>query len=668
MKKHFTLIFTLFLLLLQIPASAQGEWKWANYWTGNDDPMSGNNPFNYIVRTAFDDDGNIYVFGSFGGNASIYDQSQDIYIASDVTIALANTPGAVLAKYDTMGNLLWKKSIKGSHDNSCLPYDMAIQNDRITIAGEYSWDYGSNNKLWFIDTLISQQVALSYPSNEFHPPFTFGHYTYFVSFDLNGNMLESHFIKTLTRELYDGQHFEYPLGQRLVGAYPVCMDGQNNTYIAISTQYGGVDSLPFTIIIDEDSLKTYQIFLPGNCVDPSYVVNNILIYKFTPTWELDWAKVVINNTDGLASLIPNDTINPPYFFPYIGGLNIDENDNLYLSGTIEGMDMADAFNQYPMSIFWDDSHFATVNDHGLAMSLPFVIKYNSSGNVQWANQAFVRNPANTALNLRISWTDNCVTDDAVYLVGNADLLEGLSAQYFFDNENNTMPITQSSAYFVRFNKINGEYESSGIVPGEKSAFRIGKTARPAVINNHLLMMPANYTNTLWQLCYFNTNGIFEKADTISHSHNKFSSRHDVKIDEQGHILCGMTTSEDLTFGNDLTLNFDDHQHSHAVIAYRYDPSILEPYPEDSTGIAEYNDLGNPVHLYPNPTASTLHVENEDSFIEHIVILDMSGKELLRQNVLTHRYEINVSSLPNGMYIVKITTQEGTHINKFVKTN
>lgn len=47
---------------------------------------------------------------------------------------------------------------------------------------------------------------------------------------------------------------------------------------------------------------------------------------------------------------------------------------------------------------------------------------------------------------------------------------------------------------------------------------------------------------------------------------------------------------------------------------------------------------------------------------------MSGKELLRQNVLTHRYEINVSSLPNGMYIVKITTQEGTHINKFVKTN
>ena len=72
MKKHFTLIFTLFLLLLQIPASAQGEWKWANYWTGNDDPMNGNNPFNYIVRTAFDDDGNIYVFGSFGGNASIY--------------------------------------------------------------------------------------------------------------------------------------------------------------------------------------------------------------------------------------------------------------------------------------------------------------------------------------------------------------------------------------------------------------------------------------------------------------------------------------------------------------------------------------------------------------------------------------------------------------------
>ena len=33
--------------------SAQGEWKWANYWTGNDDPLSSSNPYNYVVRTAF---------------------------------------------------------------------------------------------------------------------------------------------------------------------------------------------------------------------------------------------------------------------------------------------------------------------------------------------------------------------------------------------------------------------------------------------------------------------------------------------------------------------------------------------------------------------------------------------------------------------------------------
>ena len=669
MKKQLSLFVALFAtLFITLSASAQGEWKWANYWTGNDDPLNSTNPYNYVVRTAFDDDGNVYVFGSFGGNARIYDQNQSSYFCSQVSIIAANTPGTVLAKFDANGNLLWKKVIKSSYDMSNMPYDMYLKDNRVVIAGEYSWDGGSGKQLWFLDTLITQQVAQSYPSSEHNPPYTFGAYTYFVTFDLDGNSLQRHFVKSLTRELYNGQQNAMSLGRRMTGAYPICIDSHDNTYIATPTQYGGSDTLPYTIVIDEDSSKIYNFFLPENCTESGYVVNNIMLYKFTSNWTLDWMKTVIANTEGLASPSPTNTDLPPIFNPFVGGMNIDENDNIYLSGYIQDMFLFDEYNQYPMKFFWDDSHFATVNDHGLAMYLSFIIKYDSNGNLLWSNQTFSDNSQNNNWNNTINWTDNLVKNNSVYLVGRADNLPNTNTSYFFDNTNNILPISQNSTFFVRFNKQTGEYESCGVVPGEKSTLGLGSTAKPAVINNHLLMVPRNYTNTSRLLCYFNTDGEFEKADTVSHLHNKFSSRHGIILDSQGHILCDMTTSEDLTFDHDLTLNFDDHQHSHAVIAYRYDPSILEPYPEDSTGVVSHHGLNNPVKLYPNPVANTLFIENEDTPIEHVFVLDITGKEIFHQEIFDNRGEINVSSLPNGMYMVKTLCNGSFQISKFVKSD
>ena len=654
------------ILLAAVTVHAQGEWKWANYWTGNDDPLNSNTPYNYIVRTAFDDDGNIYVFGSFGGDARIYDQNQSSYFCGQVSIIAANTPGTVLAKFDTTGNLLWEKVIKSNYDMSNMPYDMYLKDNRIVIAGEYSWDGGSGKQLWFLDTLITQQIAHSYPQNEYNPPFTLGAYTYFVSFDLDGNTLQSHFVKSLTRELYNGQQDAMPLGRRMAGAYPICIDSRDNTYIATSTQYGGSDTLPYTIVIDEDSSKIYNFFLPENCTESGYVVNNIMLYKFTSNWTLEWMKAVVASTEGLASPSPTHTDYPPIFIPYVGGMNIDENDNLYLSGSIGGVFLYDEYNQYPMRFFWDSTHYATISDHGLAHSLPFIIKYDSDGNVQWASQAFVRNPEDAPFYNSVVWTDNCLKEQSVYLMGYAELLDGLSADYSFGNESNTVPITQYSSFFARFNKDNGAFESCGVVPGEKTTLDLGKSSVPAVINNHLLGICRNYYNNYYLLNYFNIDGTFDHADTIWYTSKNHSAKQGVVINDDGKILCNMVTNQDLFFGHDLTLNFDDHLHSHAVVALRYDPSILEPYPEDTTGVALYTKTS--VRIYPNPTSNTLYIESEDATIDHIVVLDLTGKEILHQDILGNRGEINVSSLPNGVYMLKALCNGSFQISKFVKSN
>ena len=60
MKKHLSLFVVLFATLFSfLAASAQGEWRWALYWSGGDGTLG--SYYNEITNTAFDGEGNIYV-------------------------------------------------------------------------------------------------------------------------------------------------------------------------------------------------------------------------------------------------------------------------------------------------------------------------------------------------------------------------------------------------------------------------------------------------------------------------------------------------------------------------------------------------------------------------------------------------------------------------------
>ena len=664
MKKQLSLfVATLATLFITLTASAQGEWKWANYWTGSDE--LGSDKTNRCVRTAFDDDGNIYVFGSCGGSATLYSQNGSSHFSDNVAIVANGSPGTVLAKFDSLGNLLWHRFIKSLNCTS-MPYDMSLRDNRITIAGEYAFQLNSVTQLWFIDTLINEQCAFSYPSGMDYPPYTFGNFSYFVTFDLDGNKLGSHFVHTLSRERPGGFSQNKPLSNRIVGSHPICVDSHGNTFIAMSTYYGGSDTLPFTIIVDGDSTKTYQIFLPGNCTDDVQQIYNLMICKFTPTWELDWMKLMVDHTEGLSPYIPYDTVHP-YFMPYMGGMSIDEEDNLYVSGYLSQMDMMDAYNQYPMRIYWDNTHFAEVADKSLAKLLPFLIKYSAEGSIVWSNQAFVKNGPSANFYETIDWSDNYVDNQGVYLLGRAENISGSNPVFYFDNENNSLQIPSGnhSSFYVKFNKDNGTFMKLGQPIGSHTSALLGAT--PAVINNHLLGQFAYDFNSDSFLAYFNIDGSFVSSDTVSTIHDSYSLPQKTIANNHGGILCDRIASQNLSFGHNLSVNFTNHSNSHAVIAYRSDPSILEPYPVDSVGIALYNKGNTPIMLYPNPATDMLCLESEDVLIDYIVVYDMAGKEIFRQNIGDLKAVVNVASLPTGMYMVKTVCKERQYLNKLIKS-
>ena len=301
MKKHLSLfVATLATLFITLTASAQGEWKWAHYWSGN-----GNNIFNKVINTAFDEEGNIYVYGT-AGSSPVMDGTPFQFINNPQVLG-QNSRSVLLTKYDTLGNLLWYKVIKSSSDNGTLPTWMEVRDNKIHISGNLSVGYVDDiatvNNVWlyYLDTLVTGTQIQSIPTADRTLPFRTGRYTYFITLDLDGNLLENHFVEAFSRQIYsDGnQAWEYLCGG--LAESPIHVDLEGNTYVYTQLIYFGEETNPYTIIVDGDTNRKYDIFLEGNADSYSGVasLSNGMIYKFSPTWELLFVKKLVDHTVGV---------------------------------------------------------------------------------------------------------------------------------------------------------------------------------------------------------------------------------------------------------------------------------------------------------------------------------------------------------------------------------
>jgi len=69
-------------------------------------------------------------------------------------------------------------------------------------------------------------------------------------------------------------------------------------------------------------------------------------------------------------------------------------------------------------------------------------------------------------------------------------------------------------------------------------------------------------------------------------------------------------------------------------------------------------------IYPNP-AST-HITIETLLQEEVSIFNLQGQELLSQQITEPKTRIDISSLPSGVYFVRVTGEQAVQVGKFVK--
>ena len=662
---------TLATLFITLTASAQGEWKWAHHWSGAAGAPSDH--YNTITKTAFDEDGNIYVWGIMGGQPT-FNGSTFLFI-NNPQVYGSGRRASLLAKFDTLGNMLWYKVVKSS-ERECYSHWMEVKDNKVYISGNLSLgdvDHDVSTWLYYFDTLITASQAHAIPEDQRLPPYKPGVYTYFATFDLDGNLLDNHFVNALTREYVGGDiRGEEPLCLPNLGCIPVHVDNEGNTYVFTRLGYNGGESDPYTIQIDGDTNRKYDIYLPGNVNLTQGCLYTGMMYKFSPSWELLYAKPMVEHTEGIATswALLGDSVNQRYTI-YIQGLSFDESDNMYVSGYIS-LDINGAnanLHQYPVQIYWDSTHYSSLLDESSCLQMSFVVKYSTNGSVLWCNQIYNRGSNNTGSQnyVRSCWKGCVYYNHQLYVLGHATVAQ--NGIVFFDDEShplqhfsNNRPTT---GFFVGFDAETGQYANQGIVPASLAI----PGQIPAVINNRMFAF-SNVNNSYRIISEWCVDGRYITSDSILSQQGL--SNASVITNENGFLLTSFSTaSPSVSFSDNVSVNCPSGQSS-AVFALYHDSEFTHPFvPDDSVGIEDYLDRRErDIYISPNPTSGPTSVHGYMYGYQSIELYDLQGRKLAdlveawqpsNASTMQPIPAFDLSPYPSGTYLVKINFNRGVSV-------
>lgn len=360
MKKSFLVLYLLFATISF--ASAQ-DWQYATRFGGhNYDSPSGFKILNHPHNLEIDNEGNAYIFGTYGSLATFgnypSDETFQLYDWGDYNF------GAFLAKFDCNGNVVWHKAIARTANKDNEAHYMILKNNHIYLQGTVRIDY--DNPIYFLDTTVQGSTLEYYyvyhPDSLAFPWIPYKNYTYIMELDLDGNIIDYNIFESEQRDSINPS-ISKPLwetgGNKQL---PFAIDNSGNYYLLFRHGYS---YRPENFVI-----KHNDIPVTDTMVSNTYAGYYIL--KFDSDFNFQYIKPI------------TECVHSPYW-----GLNVDfydmecdSDDNIYLCGHIQVTDTA-ANPTYPYDVeLADGKHIYIHNNTGIGI----VIKMNSGGDILWTGQ------------------------------------------------------------------------------------------------------------------------------------------------------------------------------------------------------------------------------------------------------------------------------------------
>ena len=392
MKKSFLIVTMLFAISFSF-AQNNMDWQYATRFGGTNKFVTSEiiEPLNYPNHLEIDAEGNAYIFGTYGDNASFYGG----YNGLDF-----NTPaygdkcaGAFIAKFDCNGNVVWHKAIAREKNSSLNAQYMVLKDNRLYLQGNVHIPVsGFENFVYFLDTTINGWTLNHQSEPQVFPWISNNYYTYIMEFDLDGNMIDYNLFSLYKEAMYSGNgewigritsDLFSPAGD-IRHPVPFAIDNQHNLYMwSRMTSYPMYDSLDNTIpqkmVFKLNGEAITDTIMPE---DNKYI-NRIL--KFDIDFNLQYAKpLVVNLSDTACWGIEM----------WLYDMANDSDDNIYISGDVILRYAHGVVPALPIDLeLADNHHIYFTNTEYLSddewgeptFGSSFIIKMNSDGEILWVD-------------------------------------------------------------------------------------------------------------------------------------------------------------------------------------------------------------------------------------------------------------------------------------------
>jgi hypothetical protein len=542
--------------------------------------------------------------------------------------------GAMIAKMDANGEFVWKKVVRSNNIQAgwghVYPQWAEFKEDAIYIS--FNFDNKVSNRTADRFHFLGEEKNKAEIEASNAPPFKQGYWTAFVKLSYDGEVLEKHFIQIGQNRNPTGRSF-------LINKFHI--DNSGNTYIFALINAQGSAELPFPLYLDDINQETF--YIPRG--DQG---NELIIIKLNSDWQMEWIKPMYYDITDTAN--SNAAVNNPNRLSFTG-LSSDEDDNMYLTGII---DLSPNYN-VPMYVYFDPEHRLVMNDQSYLSPTGYIVKYDVNGNVKWCNQLY----SNSELKIQKNFTGNATYGNAVYVLGvvyeNNAFYNGIE----YVEITSSIPSQIGKAFIVKFNKETGLYLNHDIIPNEiYSRISMSARSKPSVINNRVVLMASLGYEKEFAIASFRTDNcqFVEVLDTI-YFINGFSTTGSVLGNSRGDMFIDfIADANTITLGNLSPIHTTN---DNAVFAYK-------------RGNGQQQGIENPVagnisiSVYPNPVKDELFILNSGQFpVTGVEILDSAGKTITgikSKNINS----VDVSALPQGIYLIKIYAENGATVEKFSK--
>jgi hypothetical protein len=85
-----------------------------------------------------------------------------------------------------------------------------------------------------------------------------------------------------------------------------------------------------------------------------------------------------------------------------------------------------------------------------------------------------------------------------------------------------------------------------------------------------------------------------------------------------------------------------------------------------TGVSEFGTQTDLVSMYPNPADGLVTIETKNGNSGTIEIMDLSGKIIFTETIISTTTEINISAFAAGVYFVKLQNETSSEVIKLIK--